>query len=327
MHSDPQLTVELSRLAFSDIDEMVEWSQGVGWDNIGTQLTPGSNRISFDSLSIPGLTVGHYRVQQSIHNVLTLPEGMMVFMICRTKLPLVWCGRHLPPNLLGVGRAGIEHEVTLTSGWDCYEFMVAEDLIRRTEVFPEAFLDASAQIDKALVPLMEPMTSRFLRQVDAIFLQARSRANRPDNAINQRRLFDILVNGLLQVVDSGLAARGPTRMRRARRPDLVRRSHDYIAAHLTDDLSTEALAQALGVSYRVLHYAFEDSLGVSPYRFMLTQRLHAARRLLKSGDVSVREASGNLGFDNPSRFSRQYERHFGELPSATRRHSVIRADR
>jgi len=55
---------------------MVEWSQGLGWDNVGIQLTAGANRIHFDSFAFPELLVGHYRVQQSIHNVFALPDGM-----------------------------------------------------------------------------------------------------------------------------------------------------------------------------------------------------------------------------------------------------------
>ena len=91
-----------------------------------------------------------------------------------------------------------------------------------------------------------------------------------------------------------------------------------MTAHLTRELSADNMAQALGVSYRVLNYAFRDSLGMSPYQYILTQKLHAIRRQLKSSVVSVTEACAYYGFSTPSRFARQYSRLFGELPSVTR---------
>ena len=57
------------------------------------------------------------------------------------------------------------------------------------------------------------------------------------------------------------------------------------------------------------------------YQYILTQRLHEARRLLRNTNVSVTEAAVELGFSTPSRFASQYRRLFGELPSATRSES------
>jgi AraC-like DNA-binding protein len=327
MNFSPGQQLSLSRASFEDVDEMVEWSRQVGWDNVGTQLTPGSNEIAFDSFALPGLIVGHYRVGQSIHNLFALPEGMVLFLICRAKLPLVWCGRHLPPSLLGIARCGREHEVVLNAGWDSYEFMISEDLIRHTEVFPEDFFERTRQLENALLPLMEPVTGIFLKQMDKLFERSRGACGGPDSALTEPRVLDFVVRGLLEVIDTGLQASGAPGLRPARRPDLVSRARDYIAAHPTLDLSTEALAATLGVSYRVLHYAFQDTLGISPYRYVLTQRLHGVRRLLKSGEASVGDACARHGFDSPSRFAQQYTRHFNELPSATRSRSIALAVR
>lgn len=318
MVQDPNTKIELSPLSFCDVDHMVEWTRAMGWDNLGTQLTAGSNHIRFDSLTLPGIVVGHYCVQQSIHNSFALPDGMVLFLICRRKLPLVWCGRHLPPTLLGIARSGLEHDVVLHAGWDCYEFLVSEDLILRTEIFPTDFFAKTTQFERAFLPLLEPVTRQFLRQMDSIFRQIRGVNRSPDAAIHQARLFDFLIGGLQEVIDTGLNAQDRTSPRTGRRLDLVKKGRDLIAARLTSNLSVDDLAKDLGVSYRVLNYAFKDSFGVSPYQFLLTQKLHAVRKYLKSSDVSVTEACMTFGFNTPSRFARQYARLFGELPSETR---------
>jgi AraC family ethanolamine operon transcriptional activator len=99
---------------------------------------------------------------------------------------------------------------------------------------------------------------------------------------------------------------------------LVKKGIDLISSRPTGDFSVDDVARALDVSYRTLHYAFKDQLGTSPYQYLLTQRLHAVRRILKSSDLSVTEACVAYGFNTPSRFSRQYARLFGELPSETK---------
>ena len=66
------------------------------------------------------------------------------------------------------------------------------------------------------------------------------------------------------------------------------------------------------------HASFRDSLGMSPYQYILTQKLRAVRRQLRSSGVCVTDAAFTHGFYTPSRFARQYAQLFGELPSETR---------
>lgn len=295
---------------------MVEFSKQIGWDNIGTQLTPGANRISFDSFSLPGLMVAHYRVQQSIHNVFSLPSGMVLFLICREKLPLVWCGRELPPTLLGIAREGLEHEVVLRPGWDSYEFIVSEELIRQTEIFPTDFFKKTRQFEKAFLPLVAPITDLFLRQLDVIFQL--DNATNDQASIDSTQFYDMIINGLLNVVDEGLRALDSRELKKVRRPDLVKNARELVTESIDGDLSVAGMSKNLGVSERVLNYAFRESLGISPLQYIQVQKLHATRRLLKTADLSVSDVCDLYGFNTPSRFSRQYRRLFDELPSQTR---------
>lgn len=116
-----------------------------------------------------------------------------------------------------------------------------------------------------------------------------------------------ITRGLLQVVDAGLKALGSHELRPVRRPDIVRNAKDFVGAHLTADLSADDMARTLGVSYRLLNYAFKYALGISPYQYIQTQKLHAVRWLLKSSDITVTEACFTHGFYTPSRFARQFQ--------------------
>ena len=325
MEFNPAKEIEISRVRFSDVDHLSEWVTSAGWDIKNTQISTGANEICYDHFAFPELLVSHYTMKQAMQGVFALPDGMVLFLIVRAKLPLVWCGRQLPPTLLGIARSGRENWVVTPAGWDCYEFMVSEDLIHRTEIFPPDFFAKTTQLERAVLPLMEPITGQFLQQMDAFFLQGRGVNGSPGAAVQRGQFFDFIMHGLQQVVDAGLSAGGSHELKLTRRPELIKKAIDFIAADPGTDLSLDDMTQALGISYRVLNYAFRDTLGLSPYQYLLTEKLHAVRRQLKSSDISVTEACLSHGFNTPSRFANQYFRLFGELPSVTRRSAQTQA--
>ena len=150
-----------------------------------------------------------------------------------------------------------------------------------------------------------------------MFAALRRNNGRGVSAATAREYNEFLVSGLQRIADAGLAVREGDGLRATRRADLVERARELMLEHVTDNLTVDEIAATLGVSRRVLRYAFQDAMGVSPYRYFLTERLHATRRMLKTGNVSVTEACIGHGFSTPSRFASQYRRLFGELPSET----------
>ena len=86
------MNIEISRVSLSDVDLFSEWEIGLGWDIESTQLSAGANEICFDHFAFPELLVGRFSAKQSMQNVFAVPDGMVIFLICRTKLPVFWCG-------------------------------------------------------------------------------------------------------------------------------------------------------------------------------------------------------------------------------------------
>lgn len=313
------MDLEFSPISFEDGDQFAAWEIEMGWSIESTQLSYGPNHIGFDCFALPELLVSHFHTAQSQYDVFELPPGIVLFVLCRKKLPVIWSGREIPPTMLAVVRAGTNHTAKIPAGWDCYEFMVAEDLIRRTEIFPPDFFERTTQFEKACLPLPEPETGRLLAILDGFFAQARRSNGSSPDPVDGAEFCNIVLPALQRAIDAGLDAMGAPAPKENRRAHLVRGAREFMAANLTRNLTADEIAQALGVSYRALHYAFQDALGVSPYRYFLTEKLHAVRRQLKAGDASVTRASFSHGFYAPSRFARQYRRLFGELPSETGR--------
>lgn len=104
---------------------------------------------------------------------------------------------------------------------------------------------------------------------------------------------------------------------RAGREALLYSMKSFVRQRLADTrLSPEAVAAAHSVSLRYTQLLFSEN-GGSPARFIRTERLKAARRLLQDGR-GVATAARLSGFLDPDTFTRAFKREFGELPSRVR---------
>ena len=79
-------------------------------------------------------------------------------------------------------------------------------------------------------------------------------------------------------------------------------------------LRIPGLARQLAMSVSGLHHHFKAVTAMSPLQFQKQLRLQEARRLLLAGDVDAATAGYRVGYDDPSHFSREYKKHFGEPP-------------
>ena len=83
-------------------------------------------------------------------------------------------------------------------------------------------------------------------------------------------------------------------------PCVRRRVHDYIAAHLDQKITNDALAQVAGLSTAHFCAVFKQTEGMSPHRYVLQYRVRRARQLLTSTEMSLSEIADAAGFSNPS---------------------------
>ncbi len=98
---------------------------------------------------------------------------------------------------------------------------------------------------------------------------------------------------------------------------------DFILAHLSQDISLEALAQQIGFSPYHFARLFRQTTGESPHQFILRQRTEKARHLLKMTDMSLAHIALESGFANQSHFTRIFKHRLGLTPRAYRHHDEI----
>jgi AraC family transcriptional regulator len=99
---------------------------------------------------------------------------------------------------------------------------------------------------------------------------------------------------------------------------------DYIDRHLDREITIQGLAQQARVSMSVFAHAFKKEIGISPYQFILKQRLEKSKQLLinKNAKLSISKIAQICGFSTSSAFTNRFRQKEGISPSKYRSHHL-----
>ena len=124
---------------------------------------------------------------------------------------------------------------------------------------------------------------------------------------------ELALNGLEEVLL--LAARESTYAsgERPLSPD-IRRVVEALAASMAQRHTVASLARLAGLSPSRFAHRFKEETGDSAIAYLLKLRLRQAARLLEFSGRRVKEVAGEVGFDSPFYFSRQFRKHFSMSP-------------
>jgi AraC family ethanolamine operon transcriptional activator len=101
---------------------------------------------------------------------------------------------------------------------------------------------------------------------------------------------------------------------------VVKRSREYIEAHLFEPIHIGEVCRCAATSISKLERTFRHELQMSPSQYILKRRLIAVNKVLKqndSGYANVTQVATEHGFSHLGRFANAYNVQFGELPSKT----------
>ncbi len=129
-----------------------------------------------------------------------------------------------------------------------------------------------------------------------------------------------LLNALLYGQPNNLPLAAGADHTRKLSPWFVKRTEEFIHAHAHEPLTVEQLAAYAEVSVRTLFAGFREYTGTSPMAYLRDVRLEQVHQALCAGhDVSVTDVALKWGFAHLGRFSQEYRKRYGELPSTTLR--------
>jgi len=93
---------------------------------------------------------------------------------------------------------------------------------------------------------------------------------------------------------------------------------DYMQSHYRLNPSLRDIAARVNLAPNYFHRQFTALFGITPFNYMMTQRLNKARHLLSSTSFSVKEIAEEVGYENPLYFSRVFTAQLNIPPSRYR---------
>ena len=125
-----------------------------------------------------------------------------------------------------------------------------------------------------------------------------------------------LILGLLRAQQSTISHMLQEPQRRTMSAQM-KRAQSFMHDNVSDALSLQQIAEHAGCSIRSLQVGFKQHFQCSPMRYLSRQRLNLAHYLLQSSssDATVSSIAYDCGFTHLGRFSIEYKRVFGCLPS------------
>jgi AraC family transcriptional regulator len=214
-------------------------------------------------------------------------------------------GMHLIPP--GQKRSLISHDHT-----DCLVLSMEPAFLRRSlaDLLPDENLE--------LVEKFAFEDIQIERLLKALYAEAKL------GAPNGKLFTESLATALAVYLAQQYSAASPKmQIRRAGLPPpRLHRVLNYIGEKLDDNLSLSDLADIAGMNLFYFARLFKQSTGMSPYRYVLDQRIQRAKQLLRNSPITIHEASVRTGFVDQAHFTKVFRRLAGLTPTQYRREVV-----
>lgn len=98
----------------------------------------------------------------------------------------------------------------------------------------------------------------------------------------------------------------------------VSRALDYIYEHLHEPISVEDVAEHVGLSRSYFSTSFKQEMGLGVYEYITSQRIEAAKNMLRFSDFSYSLIATTLAFSSQSHFIRVFKQQVGCTPKEYR---------
>ena len=100
--------------------------------------------------------------------------------------------------------------------------------------------------------------------------------------------------------------------------DLLSETVAWMQCHLDEQLSVEDLAAQAAMSPRTFARRFQAATGTTPHRWLQTQRIKLAQRLLETSDLAIEVVAAKSGFSTAANLRKHFGRMVHTSPQAYR---------
>lgn len=175
----------------------------------------------------------------------------------------------------------------------------------RTSHIPVLMLTAKADMDSKVKGLETGADAYLTKPFEALELKIRIK-----NLIDQRQALRERFQREFSLIPSDMDISSMDKQ-------FLKRAVQIISDQLSDpDFKVDSFAQKLYMSRQQLNRKLKALTGRTAVEFVRQIRLKRAAMLLKNNHATITEIAYQVGFSNPSHFSRSFNEEFGKSPSA-----------
>jgi len=89
---------------------------------------------------------------------------------------------------------------------------------------------------------------------------------------------------------------------------LVKQVQEFIEENFKQPIQVSRLAAMVNITPRTLNRRFQSAVAMRPIEYIQAVRIEQAKRLLESGDVTIKSLAEQVGYDDISSFTRLFKR-------------------
>ena len=284
------------------------------------QLRNGRKLVEMDTLDLGSQKIVRELQKTSVHKLGRTPTDFCTVSICTPDPSFRFsehCGDHADTVFFMPGN--VEFDIHIPAGGDCaYVGFSQEEFLRGARALDPA---AWEHPPKGVTPLASTGHGAFREAVD-LWLKTVQVASSRGEVLDPALLASHMLHTVLQIATSVQDGVAPSFNERLRALQIGRMARTFVDDRLgADELPTIVdICAALGVSERTLRYAFQEYVGLPPTAYLRACRLNKVRAVLAASDpleTTITQVAMHYGFLHLGRFSSDYKRMFGILPSET----------
>jgi AraC-like DNA-binding protein len=177
-------------------------------------------------------------------------------------------------------------------------------------------------------PLFAPTAGRVLRprprdtaRLRRLHIQACRLAETKPKTLAHPEVARAIEQGLIQALVTCLSrSSAPDDTAPRRHHSIMIRFEEVVAENVNRPPRVSEICKLIGITERTLRSCCTEFVGISPARYLVLWRLKQVRTALRNADpatATAAEVARLHGFTELARFAAEYQRAFGETPSAT----------
>lgn len=140
-----------------------------------------------------------------------------------------------------------------------------------------------------------------------------------DDAVQYAEACQMMASGLVSMLVRLFQQNATPDVTDSRSEQLTARIRAYIDAHYSEDITLQAIGDALHVNRYYLAHVFKESTGYSPMQYVTRLRIGKAQALLTETSYPIAQIAGMAGYDNPSHFNAMFTKYIGMSPGKYRK--------